>query len=252
MSDAAHSRDWGLVAIMSVFGTFAAILLIGFIRALFTDYEGEQRAEVCESDYRYILQSESYGHAARNSHLWPDFRRDCPDQVQALNEYLDARHSVRLAKNDCTQAEGRVSEEHLEMLESYGECDGVPLADGYEVTSLPETVPPVERDAAVPVLPTRSAWPGGDAVSWNEAGSFVGTIQRVCGPLVSERIDEHGTYLNIGHDYPSANRFTVILWDYVYYEPTPPGTTVCAVGGIINYYGIAQIHANPEAVEFWS
>lgn len=68
-------------------------------------------------------------------------------------------------------------------------------------------------------------------LGWDSAREHSGTVQRVCGRLMSARATEHGTFVNVGRDYPSADRFTFILWD-VYLEPIGPRATVCGSGEI--------------------
>lgn len=243
-------RDWGAVAILSTVGLFALVLVVWMISSVINApvREATQRAEECSSDYGYILQNESYGFRAQDSHLWDGFIVACPEQFDDLNQFLAARESVRAANNDCTQL-GELDAGLIEMMESYGECDGVPLAEGYEDSRPAENIP--SKEPAPVQVPEEPLWPGGEAIAWDQASQHVGTFQRVCGPLVSSRGDDHGTYLNIGRDYPDARRFTVIFWDVNDIDPIRSGATICTVGEIVDYEGVAQIHTNPEAVEIW-
>lgn len=238
-----RTRDWRRVAIIAAIGLFAAFVVFSFARALATqgDRAEEKLAEECASDYQYLLQVESFGHAARDSHPWADFSADCVSQVDELNSYYAARAAVRSAGNVCTGQ----AEVFLTMLETYGECDGTPLAEGYEVT------PPSDTGSSSKAVSEQSDWPGGEALSWAEAGAHTGTVHRVCGPLVSVRSDDEGTCLNIGHDYPDSRRFTVIFWDVAGIDPVPPGATICTSGDIVDYSGVAQIHTRPEDIQIW-
>lgn len=94
-------------------------------------------------------------------------------------------------------------------------------------------------------------WPGG-GLGWDQATSFVGSSERVCGPLVSLRNTEWGAFLNLGQDYPSPDRFAVVAWD-VALEPIDPGSIICAEGEITQYEGVAQIEViSSSDIEIWS
>lgn len=247
-------RDWGLIGILTVASLGAAVVLIGVFGAYFVDYDGERRAETCDSNYVSFLEKESYGFQATDSHLWDDFRQDCASEVADLTAYLNAREMARAAGNDCVRIEDEIEARLLEMLETYSECDGVPLAQGYgetgtSVAEVPDA--PDQPAAAEPVHTQAMEWPGGSAIGWSEVGAHVGTSQRVCGPLVSIRGDEHGTYLNLGFDYPNERRFTVVLWDVGWVDPIASGTTVCTSGDLVGHEGATQIHTVPEALEIW-
>ena len=247
-------RDVMPTLVVILFAIFGIAMVFGVVRGVFVDQERDEqeRAEACEDDYGYLLQIESYGHAAVDSHLWGDFR-DC-EQLDGLNAYLDARIVARQASNDCTGLDLQVGAELARMLDLYGECDGVPLIDDYEATAEPVAAPVAEpAPPPAPPVPAASAplWPGGAAVPWNDAITLAGTAQRVCGPLASIRGDDSGVYLNIGRDYPDAARFTIVFWDVAWVDPIARGTVVCASGTIVSYGGVAQIHTYPENVEIW-
>lgn len=98
---------------------------------------------------------------------------------------------------------------------------------------------------------TWQQWPEG-GLGWDEAPDHAGTAQRVCGPIMSGRETADGTFVNIGEDYPSPNRFTFVLWD-AYIDPIGPGTIVCGSGTIRLYKGVAQMDIrDPGALELWS
>jgi len=78
-------------------------------------------------------------------------------------------------------------------------------------------------------------------VPWSEAIHYVGTTQRVCGPLVSVRQSSDDVFLNVGRDYPDSSRFTIVIWDVGGIEPIDAGTSVCTTGLVSNYNGVAQI-----------
>lgn len=89
-------------------------------------------------------------------------------------------------------------------------------------------------------------------MGWDVARQYAGTVQRVCGPLMSVRETSDGTFINVGRDYPSADRFTFIFWD-MYLEPIPSDAVVCGTGEIYLYEGVvAQIEMwDPSALEIW-
>jgi hypothetical protein len=95
--------------------------------------------------------------------------------------------------------------------------------------------------------------PPTSAISWDEAIDHVGERATVCGPVVGTHWASGSsgkpTFLNLGRDYPSSERFVVIIWeDSRANFPEPPeeyysGKTVCVEGLIIEYEGIAEIEA---------
>jgi len=101
-----------------------------------------------------------------------------------------------------------------------------------------------------PEIQEASLWPEG-GLGWDQAAAHAGTVQRVCGPLASARSTEDGTFLNVGRDYPSADRFTFIFWD-IFLDPIESGATVCGSGDIYLYEGVAQMEMwDPTALEIW-
>lgn len=68
---------------------------------------------------------------------------------------------------------------------------------------------------------------------------------------MSGRETADGTFVNVGRDYPSADRFTFVFWD-IHLEPIASGTTVCGQGEIYLYEGVAQMEMrDPGAFEHW-
>jgi hypothetical protein len=94
---------------------------------------------------------------------------------------------------------------------------------------------------------TRSGWssrevaPRSTAISWREAGSHVGTNQRVCGPLVGTGSSTDDVFWNLGRNYPDPGRFTIVLWDVGSADAPPLGRTLCVTGRITSYRGVPQI-----------
>jgi len=109
--------------------------------------------------------------------------------------------------------------------------------------------PPAPATPADP--PATDPYPEG-GMGWDVARQYAGTVQRVCGPLMSVRETADGTFVNVGRDYPSADRFTFIFWD-TYLQPIPSDAMVCGTGEIYLYEGVvAQIEMwDPAALEIW-
>lgn len=104
-----------------------------------------------------------------------------------------------------------------------------------------------------PVAPPKPTWPDG-GLGWDEARSHAGSWQRVCGPLKSVRVLDYGVFVNIGLDYPSADRFTFVIWGDWWLEPIPVSSTICASGNIYLYEGVVtQIElGHPNELEIWN
>lgn len=103
-----------------------------------------------------------------------------------------------------------------------------------------------------PPEPAAPAWPDG-GLGWNEAINYMGTTQRVCGPLRSARNTEWGIFVNVGEDYPSPSRFTFVVWGDWWMDPITPSATICATGPISSYEGVVQMElADPGQLEIWS
>ena len=82
--------------------------------------------------------------------------------------------------------------------------------------------------------------PGG-GFAGNEAGNYAGMTQHVCGPLAGSGDSNDDVFLNLGRDYPDTGRFQIVLWDIGGVEPIPHGTTLCTMGEITLYEGVAQV-----------
>lgn len=99
--------------------------------------------------------------------------------------------------------------------------------------------------------PSSSQWPNG-GLSWDQAVNYVGTSQRICGPLMSMRISDDDVFLNIGRDYPDSQRFVVVVWDIGGVKAESPGVTICASGTVTFYNGVAQIELRDLGpIEIW-
>lgn len=93
-----------------------------------------------------------------------------------------------------------------------------------------------------------------NTINWSEAASYVGEHATVCGPVISARYAPSSrgapTFINIGADYPSENRFTVVIWgsDRELFGKAPEsdylGETICVTGVIILFDRIVEIEAS--------
>ena len=84
---------------------------------------------------------------------------------------------------------------------------------------------------------------------WDGAGTHVGEKKKVCGPVESVRHDGGVTFVNVGEDYPSPERFVIVLWndetfDVGNWDRFP---WACITGRISEYDGVAQIETYDSA-----
>ena len=154
---------------------------------------------------------------------------NCSDEYEIAVDYISNSIDSEFRIDSCDELLGYGARpEAVELLEQDGWC------------SFGESAPD-----------PGPAWPDG-GLGWDEARAHAGTVQRVCGPLMSARQTDDGTFVNVGQDYPSADRFTFIFWD-IYLEPIEPGATVCGSGEIYLYDGVvAQMEMwDPGELEIW-
>lgn len=153
----------------------------------------------------------------------------CSDEYEIAVDYVSHSTDSAFRIDSCDELIGYgVREESVALLEQDGRCSF--------------------GDAETAV---GSEWPDG-GLGWDRAREHAGTVQRVCGPLMSVRDTDDGTFVNVGRDYPAADRFTFIFWD-MYLEPIETGATVCGTGEIYLYDGVvAQMEMwDPGALEIW-
>lgn len=152
----------------------------------------------------------------------------CSDEYEIAIDYLANSTDGPFSIDSCEKLLGYgLRPESVTLLEEDGRCS---FNEG-ETAAVPE-------------------WPEG-GLGWDQASEHSGTVQRVCGPLMSARETVDGTFVNIGRDYPSADRFTFIFWD-TSLQPIEPGATVCGNGEIYLYGGVAQMEMrDPGALEIW-
>lgn len=154
----------------------------------------------------------------------------CPDDYEIAVDYIS---SVGLASESllasCVElAEYRVRTEAIELLREDGLCE-----------------------SGTDPLPDAVLWPN-SGLGWDVAKDHVGTSQRVCGPLASVRGSTDGVFVNVGQDYPNPERFTFVIWGDWWLDPVPEDATICGVGEIYLYEGVAQIElVAPSDLEIW-
>ncbi|MGV9195292.1 hypothetical protein ACQ143_13180 [Microbacterium sp. MC2] len=162
--------------------------------------------------------------------------------------------SVMQALSDACSNEYDIAVDYLSnAIDSEFKIDSCEELLGYNMRE--ESVALLEEDGyctfGVTELPAAEEWPDG-GLGWDRARENAGTVQRVCGPLMSVRETADGTFVNVGRDYPSADRFTFIFWD-VSLQPIEADATICGSGEIYLYEGVvAQMEMwDPGALEIW-
>lgn len=152
---------------------------------------------------------------------------ECSDSYDIATDYLMHSTDNEYRIESCDElADYRVREEAIALLAQDGRCTYAPEA------------------------PAADEWPDG-GLGWDDARDHVGTVQRVCGPLVSARETEDGTFLNLGRDYPSSDRFTIIFWN-TYLEPITTPAILCGRGSVYLYEGVTQMEmTSPSDLEIW-
>jgi hypothetical protein len=128
-------------------------------------------------------------------------------------------------------------------------------ADGLPEVAAPY-LEPNDHTAYIAALTQQSR----TVVDWSEAGRYLGWNKVICGPVASANYAASSTgsptILNIGNDYPSTNRFVVIIWGkYRDYFPSPlesfyRGKTICVQGEVGFYEGVYEVEvAYPNDIE---
>jgi hypothetical protein len=123
---------------------------------------------------------------------------------------------------------------------------------------IPESPAAPRESPAADSAPAEDFCPG--SISWRDAESHVGERGSVEGPVVgavyASSSNGQPTFLNIGRDFPSPQRFTVVIWgdDRSAFPFAPErryaGSTVCASGRISLFEGVPQLFADdPSDIE---
>ena len=151
--------------------------------------------------------------------------------------------------------------------EAYQEGYNAGFTEGFNAglaQSGAETVPPPppapEPSPKTEPSPTPKAGLPADAISWDKAKDHIGDRTTVCGPVAGTKYGATSsgkpTWLNIGKDYPSSERFVVIIWGENRGNfPQPPesyydGKSICVTGLIQEYEGIPQIEVTtPDQIQ---
>lgn len=111
---------------------------------------------------------------------------NCSDEYEVAVDYVSHARDSEFRIESCDELLGYgVRSEAVALLEEDGWC----TSGGSELTA------------------TAPEWPEG-GLGWDSAAAHAGAVRRVCGPLISARETTDGTFLNVGRDYPSADRFT--------------------------------------------
>jgi TolB protein len=119
------------------------------------------------------------------------------------------------------------------------------------------------QDSAAPSQATASATsapapvPGSGAIPWGEADQHVGETVTIEGPVIgavfSESSKGEPTFLNIGRDYPDADRVSIVIWgaDRPAFPAAPEsmyeGKTIRVTGTVHLYEGVPQVEVSSPA-----
>ena len=186
-----------------------------------------QPVQTCDQASSAAIQYERQGITGADLDDELQFLADnCPEAYDITVDYLSSRATISSDQVEPCSAWGeRIHAEAVEMLRADGLC-----TEGS----------------------TENAESASGGLSWDAAVGYIGSEQRVCGPLASTRLSEDDVFLNVGRDYPDPARFTIVIWDVGVVEQLPAGTQVCTTGTISSYNGVAQIELRDVgAVEVW-
>jgi DNA/RNA endonuclease YhcR with UshA esterase domain len=90
------------------------------------------------------------------------------------------------------------------------------------------------------------------AIDWSDAAKHVGETVTVTGPVISTHASTNGktVSLNIGKDYPAADRFTIYLTTdkAAKADETYKGKTVTVTGKVVLYKKTPEIKADEKDV----
>lgn len=206
-----------------------AMTLVALLTAC-TSVSGSGSANVAPSCSQLLTAAVQYERsgAGDTNAIMQTLSDDCSDEYEIAVDYVSNATDSAFAIDSCDELLGYgVRAESVALLEQDGRCS-----------------------FGLSEAPVDPGWPEG-GLGWDTARKHAGTVQRVCGPLMSARQTEDGTFVNVGQDYPSADRFTFIFWD-LYLDPIDPGATLCGSGQIYLYDGVAQMEmSDPGALEIW-
>ncbi|WP_418606680.1 hypothetical protein [Georgenia sp. SUBG003] len=147
---------------------------------------------------------------------------NCPTESGVWPDYMSARgFAEQYGAESCDSWNELIRREAIDLLSEEGLC--------------------IIGPSPAPAGETAVEEPPDGGIPWSDAASFVGTNQRVCGPLADVGYSNDDVFLNIGRNYPDPGRFTIVLWDIGGVEPISPGTTLCTEGDITLFEGVPQI-----------
>lgn len=186
----------------------------------------------CRQTFESALALERQGDTSRNLLDKVDaMYKSCPDEYKIYTDYIEiVIGTIEQGMQSCDHwRTPEIGEESVRLLREDGLCSFEPVA------------------------PPKPTWPDG-GLGWDEARSYAGSWQRVCGPLKSVRALDYGLFVNIGLDYPSNDRLTFVIWGDWWLESIPASSTICASGNIYLYEGVvAQIElGHPNELEIWN
>lgn len=210
------SKGWGVASAIGV-----TLVVLYACNANAQDPEVEAPTASCEDVFSAVLQHERTGavHDVNDEVAW--MAAQCPVEQEVLVGYVSVRSAATVAgPRPCEELTSHIPDEAIDLLWADGLCTG-------------------SGDAVADVAPVPAPQP--DAISWDRAAAHAGTDQRVCGPLAGSAVVDGALFLNLGVDFPSTDRFQIILWNPGQVDPISYGSTVCAAGRISMYGGVAQI-----------
>ena len=86
-------------------------------------------------------------------------------------------------------------------------------------------------------------------ISWSKAINHIGEKRTVGGRIAGISYTQYGVFINIGEDYPSSDRFQVVIWNNYtgncssVLSSISTGDFIKVKGTITSYNGVAQIKA---------
>lgn len=196
------------------------------------------RAATCDDLLNAVIRSERTERGDIDSRM-DALSRECNEEYDVAVGYLSAPRPGSVGYVDSCEEllEYRFHRDAVALLEQDGLCSFTDYSDG----------PSGSSDSPSSSTPE---WPE-DGLGWDHADRHVGTVQRVCGPLMSMRVTDDGTFVNVGRDYPSQDRFTFIFWDY-YLDRIDGDAVICGRGEIYLYNGVTQMEmSDPGRLEIW-
>ena len=198
----------------------------------------------CKSVLQDVIQRDRQGDTSQEMIDGKNTLRErCSVEHEVAKDYFDmVTATTTHGAQSCERwRETRLQEEAIALLEEGGLCSATPAS------------PSSPKAPSESYWETQRSWPDG-GLGWDQAKTHAGSWQRVCGPLKSIRETEYGLFVNIGRDYPSADRFTFVIWGDWWMDPISSDSTVCASGEIYIYEGVVgQMElGDPGEIEIWN